>query len=287
MRFMFATLSLAFATITFMPAAESVAVGGSTTVKPFVERAVKALKASNPDLAFTVAGGGSGAAIKGLVDGKLQVGMLSREVKEAEKSAVADLVVTPVALDGLAIVVNPGAGVTAITKQQVVDIYLGKTTNWKDLGGADVPISLVTLSEVNGTNDFFLSAFKLKQQAATGGMVHAVDKTADFGTAVATVANTIQEAVLNVQKSPGSICYFSTGTAAMAAAKGMSIRTLELDGVAPTAANVLSNTYALRRTLIVVTKGQPAGASKTLIDWLVGPDGQKMATELDFIPLAK
>ena len=279
-------LALSVAAAGHVMAADPVAVGGSTTVKPLVERAVKALKVSQPELSFTVSGGGSGAAVKGLVDGKFQVGALSRDLKDKEKEALPEVVATPIALDGLAVVVNAGAGVSALTKQQIVDLYTGKVTNWKDAGGGDVPVALVTVSEVNGTYDLFLSSFQLKEKAATGGVVLAVDKTDAFGSAIATVANTIQEAVLAVQKNKGGICALSIGTAANAIHKGLDLKIASLDGVEANAANVLSGAYPYRRTLILATKGAPSAGGKALIDWLVGSDGQKMVADLEFIPLA-
>jgi phosphate transport system substrate-binding protein len=277
--------SVTLASLIQLSAAESLAAGGSTTVKPIVERAAKALKAAQPDLAITVAGGGSGAAVKGLLDGKLQVGALSRDLKEAEKTSLPDVVVTPIALDGLAMVVNPATGVSALTKQQVIDLYLGKVTNWKAIGGADVPVTLITVSEANGTHDLFLSSFKLKNQAATAGVVHAVEKTDAFGTAIAEVANTIQEAVLSVQKNPGAIVSLSIGTTHNAIKKGLSLKVVDLDGVTPNTDTVLSGAYPYRRSLILATKGAPTPGAKILLDWLTSTDGQKLVAELEFIPL--
>ena len=278
--------SVTLASLIQLSAAESLAVGGSTTVKPIVERAAKVLKATLPDLTITVAGGGSGAAVKGLLEGKIQVGALSRDLKDAEKASLPDAIVTPIALDGLAMVVNPATGVSALTKQQVIDLYLGKVTNWKAIGGADLPVTLITVSEANGTHDLFLSSFKLKDQAATGGVVHAVEKTDAFGTATAEVANTIQEAVLSVQKNPGAIVSLSIGTTHNAIKKGLSLKAVDLDGVTPNSEAVLSGKYPYRRSLILVTKGAPSAGAKSLCDWLIGADGQKLIAELEFIPLA-
>src|SRR5450759_3567523 len=128
-------------------------VNGSTTILPIAEVAAEMFHEQNPGLSVLVSGVGSSAGIESVTNGTCDIGTSSRELTPQEKTL--GLVDTPVAFDAIAVIVNPANSVKALTKQQAADIFEGKITNWKQVGGPNEPIGLVNRDEASGTRDAF------------------------------------------------------------------------------------------------------------------------------------
>ena len=136
-------------------AAQQVVINGSTTVLPVVQKAGEAFMASHPDVELSISGGGSGNGIKALIEKQCDIAMSSRDIKEKEVEAAKKNGVTPnrvvVAIDAIVPVVNPANPVAALTTAQLRDIYAGKITNWKELGGQDSKIVVISRDTSSGT----------------------------------------------------------------------------------------------------------------------------------------
>jgi len=126
---------------------KTLSLAGSTTVEPIASKAAGVYMEKHPDVKVTVQGGGSGTGIKMVGEGTVDIGNASRKIKDKEKDLYPDLVGTIIAYDGIAIVVHPSNPVENLTKQQLQDIYAGKITNWKEIGGEDREIVVVTRAE--------------------------------------------------------------------------------------------------------------------------------------------
>ena len=309
----------------YLEAAEvEVTVAGSSTIRPIVEKAAKEFNKTRPDAKFVVGGGGSSHGAKATALGEVLIGMASRNLKAEEKNKWKDLVSTKIGLDGIAIIINVKNPVKKISKQQVQDIYTGKITNWKELGGTDSEIMLISKEKGRSTLDLFIKYFGLEAKEIGEGkakkMVHRKappkpKKTAkaesttgakpgageepqkteaapvkppeEFSKVTARLIGPNREAIAKVSIKKNAIAYVSIGTGQEVARKGGKIRLLKLDGVEAKVANVANETYPLRRPLNILTKGPAEGIVKEFIEFLMGPEGQKIVVGLEFVPLKK
>ena len=144
-------------------AAQQVVINGSTTVLPVVQKAGESFMASHPDVELSISGGGSGNGIKALIEKQCDIAMSSRDIKEKEVEAAKKNGVTPnrvvVAIDAIVPVVNPANPVAALTTAQLRDIYAGKITNWKELGGQDGKIVVISRDTSSGTFECWQELF--------------------------------------------------------------------------------------------------------------------------------
>jgi len=261
---------------------------GATTVQPIVIAAGKAFKATHPTAEFIVGAGGSDKGVEGAMSGAVQLGMVGRAIKDAEKEKYPDLVAVTIGFDGIGIVVNAKLGIDKITKAQVADIYSGAIKNWKELGGPDAPIALNSRTQGHAQLDLFLSHFGLEAQFGEGadaGVAHKKKGADAFAASKAKPAVNNEKMLEAIVTNPNAIGYLPIGFAASRAEKGAPIKLLELDGIAATAASVGNATYPLRRPLLVATKGAASGVLKEFIDFLLSDAGQKLVSDADYIPV--
>lgn len=268
---------------------EKITTAGSSTIRPIVDKASRAFKKTHPDVSFVIGGGGSSHGVKAAGTGEVHIGQASRNIKDEEMKAYPDLVPFKIGLDGIAIIINSSNPVNAVTKSQVQDIYTGKVTNWKEVGGNDAPITLISKEEGRSTLELFLKYFGLEaKEQGTGSdtvMLHKKKIDTAFGAKNAQLIGPNKEAIAKVSTKPNAIAYVSVGTAQEIAKKGAKIKVVDLDGVPATIENVGNETYPLRRSLHVITKGQPQGSVKEFIDFLMSDDGQKIVESLEFIKI--
>ncbi|MFZ5799324.1 MAG: phosphate ABC transporter substrate-binding protein [Desulfobulbus sp.] len=268
-------------------AQETITTAGSSTIRPIVDASAKAFKVTHPKVNFVVGGGGSSHGVKAAGTGEVMLGQCSRFVKEQEMKEYPDLVPFKIGLDGVAVIVNADNGLPAISKEQVRDIYTGKVTNWKELGGKDAPIFLVTKEEGRSTLELFLEYFELESKELDENgkkvTVHRKKGDPEFSTVRAQIIGDNKEAIAAVATKPDAIAYVSVGTAQEIAKRGAKIHLLTLDGVPATIENVGNETYPFRRPLHVVTKGEPQGTLKEFVDFMLSEEGQKIVQSLEFI----
>lgn len=240
-------------------------VAGSTSVQPLAEKLAEAFIAANPQVEIDVQGGGSSVGVKSAGDGTVDIGMASRSIKDEEKQTYPDLVVTTIARDGIAVVVHSGVSVDGLTKAQVRDIFAGVITNWKEVGGADRPIVVVSREEGSGTRSAF-------QEMVMGGEEPPIVDTAILQPSSGAVRTT-------VASTPDAIGFLSFGYL------DESVKALAIEGVVPTRENVLSGAYPVMRPFNMLTKGEPAGLAKAWLDWILSDAGQQIVAEEGYIPV--
>jgi len=211
--------------------------------------------------------GGSSRGASDLRQGLNDIGMLSRSLNADEK----DLLAFPIANDGVCVILHKSNPVAALSDSQVVDIYTGKLTNWKDVGGPDAPITVVNKAEGRSTLELFCHYFKLKNSDIKAHVV-----IGDNEQGIKTVAG-----------NPNAIGYVSIGTAEFDAEHGTPIKLLAVGGVAATSANVDNGTFPLSRPLNLVTKSQPEGLVKEFIDLAMSDKVHDLVREQGFVPLKK
>lgn len=236
----------------------SITAAGSTALQPLVDKAGKDYVAACPGAQIQVQGGGSGTGLTQVSQGAVQIGnsdvTAESKLQPADAAALKDHVI---AKQGWIMVVNPDvAGVKNLTTAQATDIWTGKITNWKDVGGPDEAIVLVLRPESSGTRSTFKKLVLGGKQEATGQAL-----TEDSNGAVVTA----------VKSTPGAtsvigFAYFKQNEGQVAG--------LQLDGVDATVDNMKSGTYKLAAEGHMYTKGEPDGLTKSFLDYVMGPTVQ-------------
>ena len=282
-------LLVLFMAATAVHGAEKITTAGSSTIFPIIQDASKAFRKTHPDVTFVVGGGGSSHGVKAAGTNEVNIGQASRDLKDSEMKAYPNLVPFKIGLDGIAVIVNSGNPLDSVTKKQVQDIYTGKITNWKELGGDDAPIYLIAKEEGRSTLELFLHYFDLESkergEGANASTVHKTKDDPDFSTVAASLIGANKEAIAKVITRPSAIAYVSIGTAQEIAQKGGRVKLLDLDGVKATIQNVANETYPLRRPLHIVTNGTPQGVVKEFVEFLMGDEGQKIVKSHEFITI--
>jgi phosphate transport system substrate-binding protein len=248
-------------------AKDTIIVNGSTTVLPIGQATAEAYMKKDANVNISISGGGSGNGIKALIDKTTQVAMSSREMKKEEielaKSKSINPVEHKVAIDALTPVVHPSNAVANLTIEQLSLIYQGKIRNWKEVGGKDLQIVVISRDTSSGTYESWQEKILHKEkvtpraqlQASSGAVVQAVSK------------------------NRFAIGYIGIGYV------NKSVKALTVNGVVANDSNALKGTYPISRPLYYYTDGQPKGAVAGYIQFVTGPEGQKIVKKEGFVPL--
>ena len=239
----------------------SIQMVGSTSMEKLANALSEAFMEKYPNVTVTAEFVGSGAGIEAVNNGTADIGNSSRNLKDEEKAAGA--VENIVAIDGIAVCVDPANTVTGLTKDQLIAIYNGTTTNWSEVGGADSPIIVVGREAGSGTRGAFEELLGLEDACK---YANELDST---GAVMAKVAST-----------PGAIGYVSLD------ALDDSVVALALDGVDATADNIKAGNYFLSRPFVMATKGEISEQSDLIQKWfdfVLGDEGQQVAANVGLI----
>lgn len=252
-------------------AKSGITVNGSTSVQPLAEELAKAFKTKNPNATIDVQGGGSGVGIKSAMDGVVDIGMSSRDLKTEEKS----LKEFKIAVDGIAVIVNPANGVTNLTMEQVMKIYTGEITDWKDVGGKEGKITVVTREEGSGTRGAFIELTKVEVKEG--------DKKVDKTVASAITQGSTGAVMTTVAGDPNAIGYASFGSAK----DKTDVKMISVDGKACTEENIYAGEYKIARPFLMLSKAEPTGLSKEFIDFILSPEGQEIVAKHSYLKVVK
>jgi phosphate transport system substrate-binding protein len=247
--------------------AGKVVLEGSTTVLPIAQKAAEVFMKDNPDADLSVRGGGSGVGIASIIDGTCDIADASRAVKgdELDKAAKRgrDLKAHVIAMDGITHIVNPANTITGLTRAQIKRLYTSHAANWKEFGGPDLKIVVISRDSSSGTFEAFSEMVLDKKKVRPDAIMQASNQG---------IANV-------VARTPGAIGYVGLGYVSS------SVKAISVDGVMPSKETVLKNKYPITRPLFMYTNGDPKGTIKKFIDFVKGPEGQKIVDEEGFVPL--
>lgn len=247
--------------------ADKIVLEGSTTVLPIAQKAAEVFMDSNSGAEISVRGGGSGVGIASIIDGTCDIGDASRSIKDSELDRAAsmgrDIKAHVVAMDGIAVIVNPANKVSALSKKQVKDIYLGRVSNWSQVGGDDQKIVVISRDSSSGTFEAFGTLALEGAKVRSDALMQASNQ------AVASI----------VARTPQAIGYVGLGF------MSGNVKAVEYEGVMPSKEGVLTGKYMLGRPLFMYTNGAPKGLVKEFIDFVKSPEGQKLAEEEGFVAL--
>jgi len=252
---------------------------GSDTIVNLALAWAEAYQQVKPEVRISVSGGGTGTGLAALINGTTDIANASRKIKDEEKQNAEKNGIQPyeieIARDAIGVVVNPENPVQQLTLAQISDIYSGKITNWKEIGGEDRPIVLLSRESNSGTHVFFL------EQVVRLGKK---DNKTLFSQDTLLLPSS-EGIIAEVRQNPNAIGYDGLGYITP------EVKTLAIapkDGgeyVKPSVETVNNGKYPIARPLFMYTNGEPQGDLKTYLDWILSPDGQKIVGDLGFVPL--
>ncbi|MBF0481492.1 MAG: PstS family phosphate ABC transporter substrate-binding protein [Desulfovibrionaceae bacterium] len=245
-------------------------IDGSTTVLPIMQKMVEAYMKENPAIKMTVSGGGSGNGIKAILDGTTDLAMSSRKMEEKEldmaKEKGAPAMPMAIAIDALVPIVNPANPVANLTIEQLRGIYTGKITNWKEVGGEDKQIVVISRDTSSGTYEAWSELVLNKEKVFPGALLQAS-------------SGAVKEVV---SKNKFAIAYDGYGYV------DKSVKAVSVNGIAGNPDTASNGTYPVSRNLFVITRGAPQGELAKFVDYIMNPaKGQKIVGENGAMPVKK
>ncbi len=235
-----------------------ITVAGSTSVEPFAGLLAEEYTALHPEFHIYVQGGGSAAGIEAVMSRAAHIGMSSRNLTNNESSLYA----ATIAKDAIAIIVHPINPIENLSLDQIRNVFSGKIRNWKELGGADHPIDVVTREEGSGTRESFQKFVMGKEDISLGALVQ------DSNGAVRQV----------ISNDPSAIGYMSLGLV------NDQVRAVRISGVEANLKNVYNGKYTFVRPFLFVFKGEPMGEAKSFLDFVLSPPAQKLLLKEGLVP---
>ena len=260
------------------PSATYIENKGSDTIVNLALAWAERYQSEHQDIRISVTGGGSGTGIASLINGTVDIANASRQIKDEEideaKANGIDPVEHIIARDAIAVIVHPDNPVNELTLQQISDIYSGKITNWKDVGGEDRPIVKLSRETNSGTHVYFLETV-LRLGNSEDETLFSMDTL---------LLPSSEGIIVEVRQNPNAIGYDGLGyvphdlkTIAIAKEAGQAY-------VLPSIATVNDKSYAIARDLYMYTNGEPAGIIKDYLDWILATEAQEIVAELGFVP---
>jgi phosphate transport system substrate-binding protein len=254
---------------------------GSDTMVNLALAWAEAYAVQHPDVRISVTGGGSGTGLAALVNGTADIANASRAINKDEIAKAATNGFTPlefvVARDAIAVIVNPENPVSRLSLPQLSKMYSGQITNWREVGGEDRPIVLLSRETNSGTHVYFLQNV-LRLGKADDQTLFSPD----------TLLMPSSEGIsAEVRQNPNTIGYDGLG---YVTPDMKTIAVAQKDGgpyVMPSIATVNDKTYPIARDLYMYTHGTPAGAVKAYLDWIMAAEAQKVVADLGFVPIIK
>ena len=246
-------------------------ITGSTSAEPLVTVLSDLFMEAHPDVSIAVQGNGSSAGIKAAADGTAQLGMSSRDLKDEEKDGLTP---TTICMDGIAVIVNLENPVKALTKDQIAAIFKGEITNWKDVGGNDEEILIISREAGSGTRSAFEEIVGLLAKDENGNEVTLVDESR------ALIADSTNAVSTTVAGKANSIGYISLGSY-----DETLVHAIDVDEVACSQENVLGGTYAIARPFVLVAGPGTEQIANAFLDYVMSEEGQAVIADNKYIPV--
>ena len=254
---------------------------GSDTIVNLALAWAEKYQSDRPDVRISVTGGGSGTGIAALVNGTVDIANASRKIKDEEIAQAKTNSINPIehiiARDAIAVIVNPNNPVSELTLQQISDIYSGKYTNWKEVGGEDRPLVRLSRETNSGTHVYFLETV-LRLGNSKDKTLFSMD----------TLLLPSSEGIISeVRDNPNAIGYDGLGYIP----KDLKVIAIAKNAgepyILPSIKTVNDKSYAIARDLYMYTNGKPTGIIKEYLDWILSAEAQKIVADLGFVPALK
>jgi phosphate transport system substrate-binding protein len=248
-------------------------ISGSTTVLPIISVAAENFRKSNPELDIIVNAGGSGVGVNQLGEGKIEIGMVSRDITIEEIEEFPKVNFNPISIgkDAVVPVISSeiyNTGITSLTIEEIAKIYRGEIQNWKELNGPDKEILVIDKEASRGTRHVFMELVLGDKEAEANG--------ADL------VLGSNNEEQTAIVQSDAAIGMLSNAWLNKDV-KALSIKMSSGELIEPSLKNILNNKFPITRDLLIVTNGKPSGAVKSFIDYLLSDEGQKIVEDSGYV----
>ena len=253
---------------------------GSDTLVNLALAWAEAYRVVEPSVSIAVTGGGSGTGIAALINGTVDIANASRAMKDKEITAARENDIEPiehvVAIDALAVILHPDNPVNELSIPQLAEIYTGRITNWKEVGGRDAPIVLLSRETNSGTHVYFLEEVVRRGES---------DNTDIFAPQTLLMPSSVG-ITSELRRNPNAIGYDGLGYVDPAHEKIVAIAQDDNSPfILPSVETASSEQYPLARNLYMYTANEPTGVILTYLNWIFGPDGQQIVNQLGFVPL--
>ncbi|MCX5678612.1 MAG: phosphate ABC transporter substrate-binding protein [Candidatus Omnitrophica bacterium] len=259
----------------------SIQIKGSDTMVNLGQAWAEKYMEKNPGDFVAVTGGGSGTGLSSLISGTCDIAMSSRNIKEKEVAIAQKKGINPteikVALDGLAVVVNPSNTVNKLTLDQLAGVFSGRITNWKELGGRDKKIVVLSREVNSGTHVYFKEHVLRKNDP---------ESKEEFSSS-ALMLSSSQAIADEVAGNPDAIGYYGMGYISKKQVPVAIAKDAGGEYVEPVIENVLNGKYPISRPLFLYTNGVPSGLVKKFVDYSLSAEGQAIVLATDFVPVKK
>jgi len=259
----------------------SIQIKGSDTMVNLGQAWAEVFMEKNPSDFVAVTGGGSGTGFSSLISGTCDIAMSSRNIKEKEIALAQKKGINPdeikVALDGLAVVVNPNNQIGKLTVDQLAGIFTGRIKNWNELGGKNEKIVILSREVNSGTHVYFKEHVLRKMDP---------NSKEEFAPG-ALMLSSSQAIADEVATNPAAIGYYGMGYISSKQKPVAVAKDESSEFIAPSIENVLEGSYPISRPLFLYINGEPAGLVKKFIDFVLSKEGQNLVTATDFVPIKK
>jgi len=242
---------------------KTVSTDGSTSMEKVIGYLSEAYMEKNSDVKVTYNPTGSGSGIQAVQEGRCDIGLVSRNLKDEEKT---DLNGTIVAIDGIAVIVNPDNPISDLTVEEIAQVYTGEITNWQEIGGNDLPIVCIGREAASGTRDGF--------ESITG-----TSEKCKYAQELTSTGDVVQ----TVSSNPNAIGYASL------ASVNDSVKTMSVEGVMPSDDTILNGDYKIQRNFVLVTKKDKelSGSAKAFFDFCMSSKADEYIRKAGAVPIAK
>ena len=257
----------------------SIQIKGSDTMVNLGQAWAEEFSKANPGVNAAVTGGGSGTGIAAMIAGTTDIAISSRTMKEKEINKAKQNGIEPfeikAALDGLAVVAHPSNPVSQLTIDQLADIFTGKIKNWKEVGGNNLQIVILSREINSGTHVYFKEHVLRKSD----------EKSVEEFSPMALLMSSSQAIAEEVSQNPNAIGYYGMGYISQKQKVISVAKDANSPYIGPVMENVQDNSYPISRPLLLYTKGQPQGIVKAFVDFALSAEGQEIVKKTDFVPV--
>ncbi len=279
-KWLFVLMAVACAASAFAAKSKnSIQIKGSDTMVNLAQAWAGGFMEKNAGDFIAVTGGGSGTGLSSLISGSCDIAMRSRNIKDKEIALAKQKGISPneikAALDGLAVVVNPGNPIDRLTLAQLADIFTGRAANWKEFGGRDEKIVLLSREVNSGTHVYF------KEHVLRKGGPNGKEEFASG----ALMLSSSQAIADEIAGNSAAIGYYGMGYVSKKQKPLAVAKDKESEYAAPTIENVINGKYPISRPLFLYTNGVPEGLAKKFIDFTLSQEGQEIVLKTDFVPI--
>jgi len=260
---------------------DSIQIKGSDTMVNLGQAWAERYMQENLGDFVAVTGGGSGTGFSSLISGTCDIALSSRNIKEKEVALAKQKGINPfqikVAMDGLSVVVNPKNAVMKLTVEQLAGIFTGKISNWKEVGGINLKIVILSREVNSGTHVYF------KEHVLRKGDPNSKEEFAPG----ALLLSSSQAIADEVAQNPSAIGYYGMGYISSKQKPIMVAKDEKSEYETPTIENVVNGKYPISRPLFLYTNGQPQGLVKKFVDFCLSKEGQDIVVKTDFVPIVR